>query len=187
MMSHLSWKKILPIAQILLAIALLALGNAHRRAFERDVEARSTVRLGALAFLPHAVWDYNEPALELSLAINFPVIVTLAPAVRFASLPVAYALYVIAVGLFWYWIGREIDRQLDPTVVSKPERPNLILLVLYAIACIASAAFAFTSLAYIVHGLFFHLRLLSAAILVWSGIFVAYFGLKLLRRLAPIR
>ena len=175
-MSPLRARVVLPMAQGALAILLLFVAHNQGRLvqLQRGAGESSPESLG---FIPRTIWDYNEPALEVSAGLNFPVIAVLAPALALRPpIPVAQLLYVIGVILFWHWVGLKVEEryQRRGALGAGPRGP--FLRICPGLAAVASAACGVLALTYVLGGLFLHLRLLCTAVLVWCAVFATYFG-----------
>lgn len=108
-----TWKRHLAFAQMLLALALLVVGHFQERAHRTEMVAKGVI----------LEYDYFAPAHIWLSVIDGPPILVLLPLVALASKLrfVQQLAFVLAVGLFWYWIGSLLDRHSPRTRTGSAE------------------------------------------------------------------
>ena len=196
-----AWRRVLCVTQLVLAVALLAVGDAQYQvkgslimsyfgdvndpkmlALKKDLKRWSG---------PHSIYS------KVLFGINFPAFLVSAPLFllyAFLSLKapenvwvdplgmVFLILFLFLVGAFWYWVGWGLDRKLG-SIPSPPLRtPTRLWIAAHEWGFLGCAA----SLALVVYGLVFAPRILwitimLSAIALWSGIGAFYLLMKLHR------
>ena len=105
----------LPVVQVLLALGLLIVGHSQERAHQVELERK--VRPG---WELKTEWDYMPGAMIWLLTINSPPSLLSMPFValvaKFKFAP--QFVFLLAVALFWYWIGSMLDKRAKPATVS---------------------------------------------------------------------
>ena len=106
-----NWRWFLAVGQVLLALGLLIVGHfeeaAHRAELQRQVRPGWELR-GELDYIPRAkIWllTINSPPSLLSMP--FAALVA-----KFKFAP--QFVFLLAVALFWYWIGSALDKRTKP-------------------------------------------------------------------------
>ena len=118
-MKLINWRWFLAIGQVVVALGLLIVGHlqerAHHAELERNVEPGWQL-MGELDYIPGAkIWllTINSPPSLLSMPF-----VALVAKFKFAP----QFVFLLAVGLFWYWIGSVLDKRAKPASVSASVR-----------------------------------------------------------------
>lgn len=112
-----SWRMSLAAGQVLLALGLLIVGHSQERAHRAELQRQ--VRPG---WEFRTEWDYMPRARIWLLAINSPPSLLSIPFValvaKFKFAP--QFVFLLAVALFWYWIGSMLDKRAKPGWVPTP-------------------------------------------------------------------
>lgn len=182
----LRWRVILSISQVALASALLVLAQAQISADEAKARAtaariRGHVETGTIQVDIISIWDHYVPAAIASAAVNFPAIVISAPLLAlFRDEPVVVkGFYLIAVAVFWFWVGLQIDLRRGTKEPKWKGPPSRLVRAILGAGFLLALVFGLVAIRYAIWGDLFPLRLLSAAILVWSIAFTSFFGRRL--------
>jgi hypothetical protein len=114
-----SWRWCLTAGQVLLALGLLIAGHfqegAHRAELQRRARPGWELR---------AEWDYIPRARIWLLTINSPPSLLAMPLVALVA-KFKFArqfVFLLAVALFWYWIGSILDKRAKPASVPASMR-----------------------------------------------------------------
>lgn len=161
-MKTLPWRWILPPVQIIGAAVLLVSGNLLRKNEAGLVD----------------MVDYVPTTELLAHAINFPARVVSAPFGYATSDKLAStAIYLVAIGFFWFWMGWEIDRgfRVPPPRGSAGFGFHMVLLVAAAATSVLLAA---ASLLVILP----RFPINGIAGMLWSTFFFFLFGSRLRTR-----
>jgi hypothetical protein len=104
----LNWRMFLATAQVLLAAALLIASHFEKQAHQIEQQRRVTT-----GWELRVEWDYIPRAEVLLLTLNSPPSLLSAPfRVQIGKFKLAFQLaFLLAVGLFWYWIGGLLDKR----------------------------------------------------------------------------
>lgn len=120
-MRRIAFRRLLPIANLVLATGLILVGNAQRTAEMAECEAGTAWCLESydLPALSEVAFGINAPAVAVSL----PMIFLLWALVGETMWPV-YLSGAIGIVVFWYLVGRSLDRirGLLPARTKKPPR-----------------------------------------------------------------
>jgi Transposase domain (DUF772) len=154
------WRIILPIGNLLVALALLIAGQYQFRHVSSAHVAPTTAGEWTPTTQPHLA-----PATQIAYAINFPALLFATPFKALGRTAIARWVFLCAVGLVWYFVGRILDSEL-----LRRKRKS-----------IAIAAISLTGLLVSVLGIWFAWRALGAdyripplGALLWSGALAAY-------------
>ena len=129
-----NWKWFLAVGQVLLALGLLIVGHfeeaAHRVELQRQVRPGWELR-GEFDYIPRAkIWllTINSPPSLLSMP--FAALVA-----KFKFAP--QFVFLVAVALFWYWIGSALDKRtkLAPVPASVRARRGVPWLQASGLLC----------------------------------------------------
>ena len=179
------WRIALPAVQVVLAVMMLTASQTRSQPLHaRDEAASSGAASQAMIIFNPEGWDQSDPALEISVAINFPALVIALPVVVIsrAQPPVSYIVYILSLAVFWFWVGRGLDRQLAHVKKVRPDRTSFVTTMILGVAVVVSVLLGGMALREAVYGLFLHFRLFSAVVFAWSAVFLVYFGSMLLQR-----
>lgn len=175
-MRFINWRWFLAVGQVLLALGLLIVGHfqeaAHRAELQRQVSPGWELR-GELDYMPPAkIWllTINSPPSLLSMPF-----VALVAKFKFAP----QSVFLLAVALFWYWIGSALDKRTKPVPApaSVRARGGSRWIEVAGLLCCA-ALFGFGVLGFFAGGVPVIIRLSD---LVWALILGIYFLTKLRR------
>ncbi len=118
-MKLINWRWFLAVGQVLLALGLLIVSHfeeaAHRAELQRQVSPGWELR-GEVDYIPRAkIWllTINSPPSLLSMPF-----VALVAKFKFAP----QFVFLLAVALFWYWIGSAFDKRTKPAPVPASVR-----------------------------------------------------------------
>lgn len=184
-MRNVRWKWLLPLAQLVFAVACHVYGPHEYRANRRRDHATGD----GLDY-----YERNYPALSerISLGINFPAMVLDYPlrnsyspeiyshnsAYTFISIEPKDIGFFGGIVLFWHWMGRLLDRRLGP--LRETTRPRAARAA--GLACglafgVLTAIYANTMIGFE----FRPERQIGTFGIVWAAVLVAYFGWRLTR------
>jgi hypothetical protein len=109
------WRWVLPICQVLLAIGLVYMGSLEERTLRARAEERAAAILperGAISFEPLTQsWGYVPLNDQIFIAIDFPVVLAVAPLklIDLKSKLVGRVVKLTGVFLLWWWVGSGLD------------------------------------------------------------------------------
>ncbi len=176
-MKLINWRWFLAVGQVLLALRLLIVGHfqeaAHRAELQRQVRPGWELR-GELDYIPRAkIWllTINSPPSLLSMP--FAALVA-----KFKFAP--QFVFLLAVALFWYWIGSALDKRTKPVPVPASVRArggSRWIEVAGLLFCVV--LFGFGVLGFFAGGVPVIIRLSDV---LWSLVLGNYFLTKLRRR-----
>lgn len=171
---ELHWRWILSALQVVVAATLLVAGRIEQSDHEAKFKSWSTSEGWQLK----SEWDYIPRTYELLIIVDFPIVAATAPvAAVIKSHLAARALFLVLVGLFWYWIGSCLERGWKERETPR-KLPWKSRLAANVIGFIVSGALL-VSIAWSGPGptsLFVFM-----AIIGWSAGFMTYFAIKLAR------
>jgi hypothetical protein len=181
-MKLINWRWFLAVGQVLLALRLLIVGHfqeaAHRAELQRQVSPGWELR-GELDYIPRAkIWllTINSPPSLLSMPF-----VELVAKFKFAP----QFVFLLAVALFWYWIGSALDKRTKPVPVPASVRVrggSRWIEVAGLLFCVV--LFGFGVLGFFAGGVPVIIRLSDV---LWSLVLGSYFAKELTRqRAAPV-
>jgi hypothetical protein len=125
--SRIRWRWVLPICQVLLAIALLYTGTLDEKIDRSRMEEQAAAVLpepDSISFEPIGSWGYVPLSTQIAFAINFPATLALIP-LKFLDLKlklVNAAISLVVVFVFWWWVGRCVDVRSWPGFEWHPAR-----------------------------------------------------------------
>lgn len=113
-MKLINWRWFLAVGQVLLALGLLIVSHfqeaAHRAELQRQVSPGWELR-GESDYMPRAkIWLLTINSPPSLLAMPFVALVS-----KFKFAP--QFVFLLAVALFWYWIGSALDKRTKPAPV----------------------------------------------------------------------
>jgi hypothetical protein len=170
------------ISQVLLAMALLLMLHAEKEAHAAWLASWHVPGPGVWEL--SSEWDYTPRAAVWLILADLPAMLVVAP---FGALGVSgitgQALVVVFAGLFWYWVGRGLERRLKQAGLPQ-ERPRAFATSLNGLGLVGSTGILVSIVWSLYSGTAVGL-LLVGAIMAWCLSFMAYFGVRFARRWWP--
>ena len=178
--SRVRWRWVLPVCQVLLAVALTYTGKLEERTHLAQMQERAAAAVpppGEIPFIPMADgWGYVPVSAQIVVAIDFPVGIAFSPLLLFdVKAPDSLFLCVGLAGVFpfWWWTGRWID--LRPMQIIKRRAARIAIA---SIGLLASAGLgAYTAFSYWGHSPLAHL-----GIMIWCLFGISLFVRMLIRK-----
>jgi len=181
-MKLINWRWSLAVVQVLLALGLLIVGHLQERAHHTELERRvepGWQLIGELDYIPRAkIWllTINSPPSLLSMPF-----IALVAKLKFAP----QFVFLLAVTVFWYWIGSMLDKRAKPARVPasvRARRGALWMQVAGLLCCVI--LFGFGVVGFFTGGMPVIVRLSDV---LWSLVLGFYFAKKLTRqRTTPV-
>lgn len=151
-MKRIRFRRVLPIVQLALFVALLVVGKQEQRAYEAGREAARVASLskgetGSEVIIWHLLRRYVPPALRINGAVNFPVelaagLLGTGSSIKPDSLEMKWVVKGLGVLVLWFSVGIWLDRRLGLVPAPPQHRPWRIVQVLTKIACAVCVLFA---------------------------------------------
>lgn len=146
-MRHIAYRRLLPIALLLLSAGLLFVEKTRRKAqeaereYQRAAHAASTTNVQGDSLSSQGGWDLvtDVPTpieSQITAGINYPGVLLSLPILALLSVLFGWehwSLYLgasVGIVLFWYLVGRSIDRRRGLLPSLTPRLPNALVRVL---------------------------------------------------------
>jgi hypothetical protein len=172
-MKLINWRWFLAVGQVLLALGLLIVGHFQEAAHQAELQQGWELR-GESDYIPRArIWVFaiNSPPSLLSMPF-----VALVAKFKFAP----QFVFLLAVALFWHWIGSVLDKRTKPAPVpaSVRARRGVPWIQAFGLLCCV-VLFGIGLLGFFAGGLPVIIRLSDV---LWALILGFYFVTQLRRR-----
>lgn len=180
-MHRIRWRIVFPVVQILIAFYMLwATDTMHHLMFV-GLGYNSSETQKNLNEVHLGPWDQYDPLLDLSISMNFPALTIALPAVALGVRrpPLTWIVYLLGVGIFWYWIGLGLDRRLGNIHARESHWTRRLKSTIFGLGIVWFGFTGIVSSHYVMSGPIFHLRLLCLAFFTWSALLVGYLAVNL--------
>ena len=171
----LNWRWILSISQVVLALALFLMLRAELKVHDAGFEA-ARAQSRAQGWDLRMEFDYVPHAFVWMVVFDFPAIVAVA-LFGIGHVSRIGPLFVALVGLFWFWVGRGLEKRLKG-IDRIRKRPGIVASILNGVGLLCAFALLFYVL---LAGAGASGLILYGSVVAWSTAFVVYFGTRLTR------